>query len=454
MTNIVGTLGYNFTGVIQWQFYGVVVDETTTPNTIYLPKIVHQAVITNGVLNINVIQTETSGVSTHFEIYQTVEGEIQFPAIVKFDYIVENLPTVEFSQILPTGITDPLLDTSARLVAKIIANTPELADKIRSIRPEGVYSPTQVYSTGDLVSYLNRNYINKSNSPIQGILPTDDEFWYEFKIVLPEDISGLPALGDTTPYGIGWDGSGAAPTQDAVFDAITAINSNIATRATITQLTDSVGELDSSKADLSAVYIKSVIDSMLADKAAIADLLLKANVSDLNLKANITPFFAVGKLSSDSTNVVTSTVNRVGDPNVAGAETIKFPVEYIDSDNAFTANKFTVPANKGGWYVFVVSSAIRIVSSSGATTAQYRLTLNVNNQAVSDGSTITSTDTIASQSVTGVSDFTNRILGICIRKLVAGDIVSIVNSSGGTTGNFSQSQTNLNAAYFLGFRIW
>jgi hypothetical protein len=243
MTNIVGTIGFTFTGRLGIRLNGVVVDDSTTPDTVFLPNIEQFFAITAGVItSASFPETDTKNVSAHFSVY-TLDDEdppgIILPAIWEFDAIVPNVASVEFASLTPTGVVNNQLDTSAIRIAKIIANDPSLAAKVAGAPfPRGEYDNGATYLYGEMVSYFGKNYISKSVSPITGILPTVEETWYELVISVPPEISVI-ATGSDATYGVGWNGSLLVPTQNAVYDkivtvdsAITTINSNITSLST------------------------------------------------------------------------------------------------------------------------------------------------------------------------------------------------------------------------------
>ncbi|MEH2094007.1 hypothetical protein [Nostoc sp.] len=165
MTQIVGTLkdsaGNSITGKLIVVLAGTLIDDATSPDTIYLPQS-YTFSITAGAIDITLPQSETSRITYNFQFFKTnTDGSLIEPALINFNAIVPNFSPVQFASLTPTGITNDVMDTGALRVARLISTTPALAQSIGGPFPQGAYSPTTTYKFRDLVSYLNRTYISK-----------------------------------------------------------------------------------------------------------------------------------------------------------------------------------------------------------------------------------------------------------------------------------------------------
>lgn len=233
MSQILGTLldsaGNPLTGKLRVSLTGTLVNDIDNPDSIFLSK-PYLFTITSGVLDIDLQESETSKVTYRFEFFKTDgEGDLIEPALLDFYALVPNVSPVQFATLLPTGMVNDVLDTGALRVARIIASNPNLASNIGGPFPKGNWSPGTTYNYRDLVSYLSRVYISKSISPITGVLPTDTNKW----MLLPIEPNGDLLLGDDAPYGVSWNGSGLATSQNTVYDAIQTINTSINAKANI-----------------------------------------------------------------------------------------------------------------------------------------------------------------------------------------------------------------------------
>ncbi len=249
MTNILGNIGFNFTGKLGIYLNGVVIDDTTTPDTTYLPGIELERFfnITNGVLTgVSFVETETVNVSAHFSIYSINGTDVVLPALKEFDAIIPSVVSVEFASLIPTGIVNAQFDTSALRIAKLIANDPSLAQKVAGAPyPIGVWNNSTYYNYGEMVSYFGKNYISKSIFPIINIIPTNTTNWYELVITLPPEVSVVP-VGDNTAYSPGWNESLLVPTQNTIYDKINTIDGLVTTNAT------DIDDLETTKANLNS----------------------------------------------------------------------------------------------------------------------------------------------------------------------------------------------------------
>lgn len=233
MTQIVGTLKDSaanpITGKLIVTLAGSLIDDTTSPDTIYLPQS-YTFTITAGALDITLPQSETSRITYNFQFFKTnTDGSLIEPALINFDALVPNLSPVQFASLAPTGLVNDVMDTGALRVARIIATTPALAQSIGGPFPRGDYSATTTYKFRDLVTYLNRTYISKDLNPITGIAPTNTNSW----MVIPVEPNGSLILADATPYGSTWNGSGKSASQDAVYDQVEDVKSSVALKANL-----------------------------------------------------------------------------------------------------------------------------------------------------------------------------------------------------------------------------
>ncbi|MEA5447571.1 hypothetical protein VB780_03255 [Leptolyngbya sp. CCNP1308] len=147
MTNILGTLadsaGAGLAGSLTARLVYNITDDSTIPDSIYLPVEVAFD-ITAGEVDIDLPESESYNVPYQFKF--TIDGE-DVP-IIDFFAIVPNVGTVEFASLVPTGINNANLDTSALRVAKLIASDAELIVRIRpaqlfNVQAEGITTSTK-----------------------------------------------------------------------------------------------------------------------------------------------------------------------------------------------------------------------------------------------------------------------------------------------------------------------
>ncbi|MCW5317945.1 hypothetical protein GTQ43_30505 [Nostoc sp. KVJ3] len=233
MTQILGTLkdsaGNGITGKLIVVLAGTLIDDATNPDTIYLPQS-YTFTITAGALDITLPQSETSRITYNFQFFKiATDGSLIEPALINFNALVPNVSPVQFASLAPTGITNDVLDTGALRVARLISTTPALAQSIGGPFPQGAYNPTTTYKFRDLVTYLNRTYISKDLNPITGVAPTNTTSW----MVIPVEPNGSLILADDSPYSSTWNSSGKAASQDAVYDQVEDVKSNVALKANL-----------------------------------------------------------------------------------------------------------------------------------------------------------------------------------------------------------------------------
>ena len=102
---------------------------------------------------------------------------------------------------------------------------------------------------------------------------------------------------------------------------------------------------------MSEIRVDTISEKTSANGVTIDSVVIKDGGIDA---VDATPSFGV-YLSSDQTGVANNTLTKV-----------TFNAEYWDTDSAFASNKFTVPSNQGGKYLFTYR-----VKSSGIDSGEY-----------------------------------------------------------------------------------
>jgi len=131
MTNILGIItgstGQMLSGTLRFTLLSKVVDTTTTPDTVRVPKLFEFSV-TAGVINVSVPESETE--QTPYQI-TFLEAGATVPWIDE-RAIVPNVATVQFASLLATGFTSSNLDTGALRIARELGKDPVLLGLLRS----------------------------------------------------------------------------------------------------------------------------------------------------------------------------------------------------------------------------------------------------------------------------------------------------------------------------------
>jgi hypothetical protein len=137
MTNLVGTIkdsgGNGITGRLDVALVYSVLDTSTTPDSLYTTRGVSFD-IEDGEVDITLLESQTYSTPYNFKFYrQTSADPLEYDpiAVLDFNAIVPNVGTFEFSSLLPTGISNANLDTSALRVADLITSDAALVTKIR-----------------------------------------------------------------------------------------------------------------------------------------------------------------------------------------------------------------------------------------------------------------------------------------------------------------------------------
>lgn len=133
LTNLVGTItdsiGTPLSGTLEITLAGLMIDLSTDPDKIFTGK-TGIAIITNGVINISLQESASSGISYHF-VFKDSSSTVwmNFSAIVP-----DGLGNViQFSNLVPTGITNDTLDTGAIRVATLLTKDPRFVNIVKPV---------------------------------------------------------------------------------------------------------------------------------------------------------------------------------------------------------------------------------------------------------------------------------------------------------------------------------
>jgi hypothetical protein len=111
------------------------VEESTVPDTLVLPSRA-EFIITDGVIDIDLRETETKGISVLFEFFPAIVGtsplEYEENPVYSQFAVIPNIATYQFALLFDTGITNDTLATGALRVAKEIFKNDDLTNLIAS----------------------------------------------------------------------------------------------------------------------------------------------------------------------------------------------------------------------------------------------------------------------------------------------------------------------------------
>lgn len=132
MTNIVGLIKDSkqtvLNGTLTITLTAPLKDYTTTPDTLFLPVAANYAIV-NGVIDLDLQESATSQIPYKFSL--EVFDVLGNPYVNTFYAIVPNVGTVEWASLIPVGITNVNLDTSAYRVAELMATDENIAPLVK-----------------------------------------------------------------------------------------------------------------------------------------------------------------------------------------------------------------------------------------------------------------------------------------------------------------------------------
>lgn len=225
--NIVGRIlnsgGIPLTGELHISLDGQIVDETPVPDDIYTIKL-HKFVITAGVVNITIAESETSQVTYHFRFFAAnalnLETGLDDDPTLDFHAFVPNQNSVELSEMVPTGVTKDTLDTAIARIARILSQTSIYREALRGgPNPKGLWNSAVFYRDGDFVGYGGSGWLYIHPDPAAGIAPSlgNPTRWM---LASQKGDAGGTGGQDTAYNASGWDGAIWAPSANAIRDII------------------------------------------------------------------------------------------------------------------------------------------------------------------------------------------------------------------------------------------
>jgi hypothetical protein len=200
-------------GALDVRLDAYMLDRTTSPDSILTTQTRTFAIV-NGALNISLPESETQNQTYYFEFFsESVVVSYYFPegglysGVVHqwtdnkwyvgdvhetnsavlfraaptirtkvFDrrVVIPNVASVEFSDLLPTGVTTDVLDTSIRRIAQVLTGDVQYIQALRGgPANKGAWSSTTYYEKDDFVTYAGSSWLCTATAPIVNSVPND-----------------------------------------------------------------------------------------------------------------------------------------------------------------------------------------------------------------------------------------------------------------------------------------
>jgi hypothetical protein len=155
---------------------GLLVNDTTSPDRI-LTLAPRTLAITNGVVAVDLPESETTSVTYRFQFVPTGGTT----PVLDFHAKVPNQAAVDLSELVPTGLTTDTLDTGIRRVAQVLTSVEVYRQALMGgPRFRGNYSATTWYINGDAVNYNSATWVWADSNPGQGQTPSGaSPYWQQ-----------------------------------------------------------------------------------------------------------------------------------------------------------------------------------------------------------------------------------------------------------------------------------
>lgn len=346
------------------------------------PKPIVVPVAANGRISVALAESETVQITYRFEL-KNLAGE----TISDFHSVVPNVENADYWDLLPIPASTDLLPAGIRRLAQIITGTPELANKVTGIVPQGKYNPSTFYVQRDLVEYDGSSYLYISNQMSKGSTPhLHPELW---QLIAKRGENSASGTGNDQDYSeLDWRGKMDTPTRNALSKVlmdrsrptITPWNKDLFSdyldgaimsfldvkrwfaplfnpRFTGDPQAPSKGVGDSTKSIATTEHVKQSLDYYLGDYAPTSGATFTGPVR------TPTPAF-----TSNSTEVATTAYNNsllrvsagigwngASQPFGAGISTLRFTPVRVNQDNEYNSTTGIWLPTQSGYYRFDIN---------------------------------------------------------------------------------------------------
>lgn len=116
--------GFNFTGILMVTLLATMIDETTTPHGVLTtkPAAFHVA---EGSLSARLNESQTDAIPYKFEFFSVnADGTLGGAVLPSFNAIVNNVPAMDWDDLIPTNVPPDELELSASRTAAYLIETP------------------------------------------------------------------------------------------------------------------------------------------------------------------------------------------------------------------------------------------------------------------------------------------------------------------------------------------
>jgi hypothetical protein len=327
--------------------------DAITPKSLVLP-IVKKFTITNGVVDVDLEESETDGTTYTFDFKVLSGGVLAEESLDPFPFTAQipNAAEVDLIDLIPTGVVNAVLDTSSRRIARTIATTPELAALIGGLSPKGDWSNNTQYKYNDLVKYNGKLYICQSLTPVIGVIPSALSIaWMD---ITPESDGSL-MVGDGAAYGAAWELSELAPSKSVLFGVLEQKAPIANPTLTGDVVVPTLATSDTSTKAANAVFV----NNKLAAYAPLANPALTGTPTAPTATSG-TSSLQIANTAFSQTLCRPAVFTDVGSTlsQTASFLVLTYSTETFDTNNAFSGNTFTAPFT--GYYF--VSGAISIAN--------------------------------------------------------------------------------------------
>lgn len=380
--------------------------------------------------------------------------EIRSP-VMDFHAIVPNVASVEFADLLPTGIARDTLPTTVRQVAELIASDADYVEALRGgPRFKGAYLSTTYYQRDDAVMYAGSSWVYIHVDPKAGQTPslTNTAHW---QILASKGDAGGTG-GNDIPYdATGWNGASWAPSANVVRDIIEQL---VRTSQLANYLLKANAVLEGSPARTSSPLTgdrstQIATTQWIGNEFATLDSPALINnpsaptqsVNDKSNKIATTKFtddYFTNKLKTIS-NTPAFCASKTNNQTLSnGTNIISFNVKEFDTQDAFTLASASFTTLNEGWFDF---HAGVFLERAGGTSIDFAVLQ------ILSGNTSWRIAQITSETSPGI--FLTGTRTIYLAANTSASLQLILGISGGAIAECKNNYSNLKLTFFSGRRL-
>jgi hypothetical protein len=241
MTTIQANINISGTTTPLDGYIRVLIESSFSDDTTLFVPVYKDFALTDGAATFELDPSDSAKVSYKFQIYQNVADTIgedengdpvtienadilvkEFKAVVPYSVTTINFKDLASQVGVRYDAQDAALLTLARYLQASDTFWGALVQNVWNLK--GEWSSSLFYKRGDVVTYNGSAYQYIQSVASSTNLPTNTTYW---RLLVSKGDTGTGTAGNNAAYSSAWDGQTDAPSRNAVYDKVNAIDTSI-----------------------------------------------------------------------------------------------------------------------------------------------------------------------------------------------------------------------------------